>query len=169
MKKILSVLLCALIFICGCSKNPDVNKKNDDVKASELLTYEDVVPYLEHPPVLVEENSRRASIATYKSEAVGKEYPVIIKLIQENQLISKEMIKGEFDKQKELRNLSFDVDSLGAECYVSYPSINYYIDGYHVQITAGSGSDNTQKILLMNLAKISLNNLNELTGIVSDL
>lgn len=161
MKKII-YLLCFSLFLCGCSKN-----KITEITAAILLPQEQLAPYLEYVPEFSEETSRHYSIAEYRPNPPGSNDPVIIKVYQENQLYSKDRILDYFNECKELRTDSFKVDSLGVDCFVAYPSIHYYVNGYHVEITAGSGSDNDQKILLMNLAKISLDNLNEYKDILS--
>ena len=161
MKKII-FLLCFSIFLSGCNSNEKIN----DVTASLLLPQEAVAPYLDYTPDITEKNTRRYSITQYLSNPTGKYDPVIIKIFQSNELLSEEDILNDFNEIKELRSDSFTVDGMNVDCFVAYPSIHYYTDGYHVQITAGSGSDNNQKILLMNLAKISLENLNKYKGVL---
>ncbi len=161
MKKII-FLLCFLFILCGCSRN-----KITEITASVLLPQEQLAPYLEYVPEFSEKTSRHYSIAEYRPNPRGSNDPVIIKVYQENQLYSKDKILDYYNECKELRTDAFTIDSLGADCFVAYPSIHYYINGYHIEITAGSGSDNDQKILLMNLAKISLENLNEYKDVLS--
>ncbi len=162
MKKII-ILLCSLLILCGCSSN-----QVKEITASILLPTEQIAPYLEYTPEFSEKTTRRYSIAEYRPNPAGSNDPVIIKVYQENQLLSKDSIIAYFNECKELRNDAFSIDSLGVDCFVAYPAIHYYVDGYHVEITAGSGSDNDQKILLMNLAKLSLENLCEYTDVLSE-
>lgn len=162
MKKII-ILLCSIVILCGCSSD-----KVTDITASLLLSSEQLAPYLEYTPEFSEKTTRRYSIAEYRPNPPGSNDPVIIKVYQENELITREKILEDFNECMELRTDAFTIDSLGVDCFVAYPSIHYYIDGYYVEITAGSGSDNNQKILLMNLAKISLENLNEYKNILNE-
>lgn len=162
MKKIIC-LLCFLFVLCGCSSN-----KPTEITAAVLLPQEQLAPYLEYSPEFSEKTSRHYSIAEYRPNPPGSNDPVIIKVYQENQLYSKDRILEYYNECRELRTDAFKIDSLGVDCFVAYPSIHYYINGYHVEITAGSGSDNDQKILLMNLAKLSLENLNEYKDILSE-
>ncbi len=162
MKKIIAIL-CSIVVLCSCSSD-----KVTDITASVLLSSEQLAPYLDYTPEFSEKTTRRYSIAEYRPNPPGKNDPVIVKVYQENQLISREKISEDFNNRMELRTDSFTIDSLGVDCYVAYPSIHYYIDGYYVEITAGSGSDNNQKILLMNLAKISLENLDKYKNVLSD-
>ncbi len=161
MKKLI-FLLCFSIFLSGCASD----EKITNITASVLLPQEAVAPYLSYIPNVTEKNTRRYSITEYLSNPIGKYDPVIVKVFQVNDLLSEDEVINYFNECKDLRSDAFTVDGMGVECFVAYPSIHYYTNGYHVQITAGSGSDNDQKILLMNLAKISLENLDKYKGVL---
>lgn len=155
MKKLV-ILLCFSLLLCGCKKD-----EITEITASLILPQEKVAPYLDYNPNFFEKTTRRCSTAEYRPNQAGAGDPVIIKVYQENQLMSENSIISYFNECRDYRPDSFSIDSLDVDCFVAYPSIHYYLDGYHVEIIAGSGSDNNQKILLMNLAKISLDNLKE--------
>lgn len=161
MKKFI-FLLCSILILCGCSSD-----NGTDITASMLLPAEQLVPYLDYTPTFNEKTTRRYSIAEYRPDTLGSNDPVIIKVYQENQLLSKDKIFEYFNECKELRTDAFTIDSLGVDCFVAYPSIHCYVDGFHIEITAGSGSDNNQKILLMNLARLSLENLDGYKNVLS--
>ena len=160
MKKLIFLLYFS-IFLSGCSSD----EKITNITASVLLPQDTVAPYIDYIPNINEKNTRRYSLTEYLSNPIGKHDPVIVKVFQTNELLSEEDIVNHFNECKDLRSDSFTVDGMGVECFVAYPSIHYYTNGYHVQITAGSGADNDQKILLMNLAKISLENLDKYKGV----
>lgn len=160
MKKFI-VFLCSVLLLCGCSAD-----KVKEITASILLPQEQIAPYLEYTPTFFEETTRRYSIAEYRPNPAGIGDPVIVKVYQTNQLLSNEDIVNSFNESRDFRSDAFSIDGLGVEAYVAYPSLHYYIDGYHVEITAGSGSDNDQKILLMNLAKITIENLNKYKDVI---
>lgn len=162
MKKII-IFLCSVLLLCGCSSD-----KITEVTSEMLLTSEQVAPYLDYTPTVTHNTTRRCSVSEYRSEAPGGGDPVIVKLYQPNGLVSKDSVLNSFKEEKELRTDSFDIDGMDAQCYVAYPSIHCYSDGFYIEITAGSGSDNNQKILLMNLAKISLENLAAYKAALSD-
>ncbi len=162
MKK-LFFLLCFSIFLSGCTSNEKITQ----ITASVLLPQETVAPYLDYTPDVKEKNTRQYSITEYLSNPRGKYDPVIVKVYQVNGLLSEEDVLNHFNECKDLRSDAFTVDGMNVDCFVAYPSIHYYTGGYHVQITAGSGSDNDQKILLMNLAKISLENLDKYKGVLT--
>ena len=161
MKKII-IFLCSLLILVGCSSD-----KVTEITAALLLPQEQLAPYLEYTPSFSEKTTRRCSVAEYRADPLGSGDPVIIKIYQPNQLLSNDAVLNSFNESREFRNDAFSIDSLGVECYVAYPSIHYYANNCHVEITAGSGSDNDQKILLMNLAKISLDNFNKYKDVLS--
>lgn len=43
------------------------------------------------------------------------------------------------------------VDGIGEDCYIAFPYINIYDRGCYIRISAGSGSDEGQKNMLINL------------------
>ena len=143
MKKVI-FLLSFILLLCGCSQ-----VKVTDLTASLLLPQEKVAPYLEYSPETTEINTRRSSVIEYRPSQRGAGDPVIVTLYRENELMSRHKIKSDFDKAFKLRSDGFSVDSLGAEGFVAYPSIHCYKNGCHIEITAGSGSDNDQKVLFV--------------------
>lgn len=166
MKKLLVFLISLILLLYGCSSKNQSDKKQ--LLPSELLTISDVSPYLDYEPVLTQETSRRVSTAIYQSEPKGKGYPVIVKIYQENGLVSKDKVKSYFDECKNMRSDSFDVSLDANAAFIAYPTLHYYVDGYHIEITAGSGNNDLQKVLLTNLAKKSIENFYEITGIKLD-
>lgn len=162
MKKII-VFLCSVLLLSGCTSD-----KITEVTSDMLLPLEQVAPYLDYTPNETHNTTRRCSVSEYRSSSPGGGDPVIVKLYQPNGLVSEDSVVNSFNEEKELRTDSFDIDGMDAQCYVAYPSIHCYSDGFHIEITAGSGSDNDQKILLMNLAKISLENLSKYKSMLSE-
>jgi len=167
MKKIILILLSAVLSISLCSCGEKQEYKTT-VAPSELLSAEELTPYIGYTPVMTEQISRRVCEAVFVSEPLGEYDSVTVRVYQKNQLMSQEKIKEYFDECKKMRSDAFSIESLGVEAFIAYPSIHCYIDGYHIQITAGSGGDNLQKALLMNLAKLSLENFTNLTGISAE-
>ena len=163
MKKILIAVLSLILLISSCGKKKP--QYTSDVYPSELLTQENIAPYLDYAPEMTEERSRRVSVAEYKSNPVGQGYPVVVKVYQKNGLQSAEKVKEYYDECKKMRSDAFDAELNADDSFIAYPAIHYYIDGYHVEITAGGGSDDLQKALLINLATVSIDNFTALTGI----
>lgn len=161
MKKILCISLMLILLLCSCSSSD--KKLKDTVYPSEILTTEDISPFFDYSFKMEETRSRRVSVAQYLSEPLGNN-PVVVKVRQKNGLQNESEVKEIFDENKKMRTDSFETFIRDAEGYIAYPSIHYFIDGYYIEITAGSGSDDTQKALLTNLANISYDRLVELTG-----
>lgn len=169
MRKLSILLLTLTLFMSGCSAGKP--KYVSDIYPSELLTADNISPYLDYTPEMNEEQrSRRMSVVRYQSNPIGKGDPVIVKVYQKNGLQTAEQVKEFYDECKTMRSDAFSVDIDAEDSFIAYPSLHYYIDGYHVEITAGSGSDDLQKTLLTNLAKVSIENFTKLTGVsASDL
>ena len=161
MIKTIVIALLSLILLCSCSEEQEFKTT---IYPSDILTPTELEPYVGYSPVMTEETSRRVSTATYTSDPIGTGDTVIVKVYQKNQLQTEEQVRAYFDECQNSRSDAFSIDSLDVDAYIAYPFIHYYTNGYHVQIGAGTGSDNLQKALLMNLAKLSYENLTRLTG-----
>lgn len=118
-------------------------------KASEMVGYEITANV---------ENTSLKSIVTYTSKPLGKD-PVIVELYACNETRSAEDVYAIFKEKREKRPNSQDIDDFGMECFIAYPSINFYCDGYMAVVTAGSGSDETQTELLKNIGGMVAENL----------
>lgn len=68
-------------------------------------------------------------------------------------------IKNKFEASKNKRSDFIAVDDLNAEAYITYPTIHLYTNDVYAAITAGSGSDDNQTELLINLGKTALENI----------
>ena len=159
MKKIFSVMLCMVMLLSSCGSKKE--KKRETVYPSELISIEELSAYVGYTPVLTEEGNRRIRTATYVSEPLGKYYPVTISVRQKSDFQSEKEVKDNFDEMINARQDAYEIDDLGVKAYIVYPSLHYYVDGYHIEVTAGSGSNDLQKALLTNISKITLNNLSK--------
>lgn len=163
MKKIFSIMLCMVMLLSSCGNKKE--KHRETVYPSELITIEELSAYVGYTPVMNEEGNRRERVATYVSEPLGKGDIVRISVRQKSQFQSEKEVKDNFENVIKLRSDAYEIGELGVKAYVVYPSLHYYIDGYHIEVTAGSGSNDLQKALLTNISKITLNNLSKITGI----
>ncbi|MDY3928626.1 MAG: hypothetical protein SOZ34_04590 [Clostridia bacterium] len=163
MKKFIPLFICICIFLASCGKKDKIEPR-DTVYPSDLVTVEELAPFIGYTPVMSETRSRRVSDAVFVSDPIGKEDIVEIKVRQKNGLQSESEVKEYFDECKKMRSDAFDVQlDNTVEAFIAYPTLHYYINGYHVEITAGSGSDDLQKNLLQNIANITLEKLMLLT------
>ena len=164
MKKIFSIMLCMVMLLSSCGKKKD--QIRETVYPSELITTEELSAYVGYSPIVTEDGNRRERIATYVSDPIGKGETVKISVRQKSQFQSDDEIKAKFDEIVNARSDAYEIGDLGdVKAYIVYPSLHYYIDGYHIQVTAGSGSNELQKALLTNISKITLNKLSKITGI----
>ena len=163
MKKIFSVMLCMVMLLSSCGSKKEKNRET--VYPSELISIEELSAYVGYTPVLTEEGNRQKRTATYVSEPLGKHYPVTISVHQKSGFQSEKEVKANFDEIIKARPDAYEIGDLGVKAYIVYPSLHYYVDGYHIQVTAGSGSNDLQKALLTNISKITLDKLSKITGI----
>ena len=78
-------------------------------------------------------------------------------------------VKEYYDECKSMRPDSFEIQlDYPAEAFIAYPTLHYYINGYHIEVTAGSGNDDLQKNLLQNIANITLEKLIQITDMDID-
>lgn len=171
MKKILSLLASVfLLFTAACGgggedgDNNEAKKqdtKKDVLTADMLLTSDDVKSLVTYEPAVTMNNTAFKTSVRYDSDPVGKSDPVIVELYAPNEYKSAADIKFEFSTKKEKRPKSKDVEDLGLEAYIAYPSLNMYRDGYMVVVTAGSGSGDEQDQLLKSAGTIAAKHLDE--------
>lgn len=158
MKKVLLVLSGLMIMLCLCacgSQSTETSKKNVDINPADLVTVEDVALNAGYTPVIDEQASgRQDNVATvlYRSNPIGKNDTVTVKITQSTDTVTEEDIKQKFEKDKEKRPSAKPVANLGQDAYIAFPTIHVYDKGCLLEITAGSGSDDKQENMLKNLA-----------------
>lgn len=162
MKKIIFVLSCliATICLCACGGGGGIFSKPTptpvpDIDPAQLITAEDVASIAGYTPVIEESaTGREGNVATvlYRSEPVGQNDTVEVKLTQFNDIIGYEQIFAQYEQQKAARRSSQLVESLGQESYIAFPTIHVYDRGCLIEITAGSGAGETQESLLKSFA-----------------
>lgn len=173
-KKILIVLSAFVVLfgLCSCGTNGgslDGNsaKSIPEINPALLITAEDVAAYAGYTPVVEEsETLREDNVATvlYRSEPVGQNDVVKVKVTQFTDKITQEQISEQYENEKAKRSSAELVSGLGQEAYIAYPSIRVYDRGCIIEITAGSGSDETQKALLTSLANVAAGRLEKMVS-----
>lgn len=171
MKKIIAIVSTLLIMLSlsscggGGGLQPVVPTATPIPEAvpTEILKLSDVqtaagteLTYVQEGGIVKEEN---VSTAIYRTEPLGKGDLVQIRIRQLTSQVTREQVRTEYDEMKAKRPEAQTVEGLGDDAYIAYPSIHVYKDGYHLEITAGSGSDEAQATLLKNLAQTALRNL----------
>lgn len=171
MKKISLVILSIILLLnlCGCGEKPPSLPQATptpiiEVAPTDIISIEDAAAVINYAPVIdggsITKEGDKSSVL-YRSEPIGSGDIIKVSVTQYTKEITKEQIKTEFDTGKSKRPKAIDIGSI-ENCYLAYPSIHLYKDGYHIEITAGSGGEDAQKQLLEQLASRALENLNKL-------
>ncbi len=173
MKKILLViasLACAII-MCSCGKGGGLFSKATPtpipvVDPSALITADDVAAATGYTPVLdggAVKYEGNTATALYRSDPMGQD-PVEITVQQYNEETPVENVWYDYDTDRAYRSSAEEIANLGETSFIAFPSINIYDRGCYIRITAGSGADDNQRNLLLNLANIAVPRLEEIMG-----
>lgn len=161
MKKILYIFAAMILFfLFGCSNEKNGGNNASELTAQMLVTPEDVSGLLDYETNMSTENNYLKSSVTYTSDPLGKD-PVIAELYSYNEKNDIETIHDIFKEKREKRPGSQDISDYDMDCFISFPSINLYCDGYMVVVTAGSGADEAQTELLKKFGAVAAENLKE--------
>ena len=169
MKKLFLVIvsLAATICLCACGKGggglfaKPTPTPIPEVNPIDVLTVEDVyaainyayAPVLDGNAVIREGNKAKA---IYRSEPIGQGDPVTVEITQFNESVAKENVWYEYDNIRAKRPSAEMLSGLGKDAFLAFPSIHVFDRGCHIAITAGSGADENQRNLLINLATIAV-------------
>ena len=88
---------------------------------------------------------------TYVSEPLGANDSVSVSIEQFSDTLSTAQIWSDYESNRIYRTDMEYVDGIGEDCYIAFPYINIYDRGCYIRISAGSGSDEGQKNMLINL------------------
>lgn len=162
-------VLCVPVILSGCSPETVLKREPTPVpiitvNPEELITTVDVSAVAAYVPVQEKSDSDGVETVLYRSEPVGQGDIVKVSVRQYSDSVAKDDIKAEYERAKSLRPKAEVVDGIGDDAYIAYPSVHIYRDGYHVTITAGSGSGDEQKTLLEQLAKTADDRLKDMLG-----
>lgn len=130
------------------------------IDPTTLLTSDDVYAAVnyEYVPVVdggvVEDGNSRSAV--YVSNPKGLGDSVEIKITQYSENFSIDQVFQVFAAAKAKRYEITEVTELGETAYIAYPTIHVYDRGCIIEVTAGSGSDEAQQALLVNLAKTAV-------------
>ena len=164
MKKIILAVLsvAAALSLCACGSK-EQKKEIPQIEPTELVTIDDVSAYAGYIPV-IKETTRDNNISSvlYVSNPIGEYDPVEVKLIQFNDEMDYQQIYNYYSEQKSMREDAESLESLGQETYIAFPTIHVYDRGCLIEITAGSGSDDTQRQILKQLAVNAASRLEEI-------
>ena len=171
MKKLLFVLatLAGVIMMCSCGGGGGLFSKATPtpipvVDPSVLITADDVAAATGYFPVLeggaVKYDGNTAT-ALYVSDPLGQD-PVEITVQQYNEEVPVVNVWYDYDTDRAYRSSAEEIANLGETAFIAFPSINIYDRGCYIRITAGSGADENQRNLLLNLAYIAIPRFEEI-------
>lgn len=161
MKKLLLAVSTLLLVIGLCSCGGTFSKPAPmpvpEIDPTALITAEDVYAatgYAYAPVLDGNTYTRDVNTATafYRSEPIGQGDPVIIEVTQYTDTVSKETVWYEYENERAKRPSAQMVTELGEDAYLAFPSIHVFDRGCHIKITAGSGNNEEQQNMLVNLA-----------------
>ncbi len=162
MKKLLLAVstLLMLLGLCSCGGgvfSTPTPTPVPEIDPTALITAEDVYTATNYAyaPVLDGNTYTRdgnTATALYRSEPIGQGDPVIIEITQYTDTVSKETVWYEYENERAKRPSAQMVTELGEDAYLAFPSIHIFDRGCHIKITAGSGSNEEQQNMLVNLA-----------------
>lgn len=173
MKKLLLVLasLFVTIGLCACGSGNGLFVAPTPTPIPELdptaiLSADNVYEGInyEYVPVIdgsVVTNGNSKSVV-YVSNPKGLGDSVTVKITQYNESTSIDQVYQQFAAAKAKRYEITEVTELGETAYIAYPTIHVYDRGCIIEVTAGSGSDETQQQLLLNLAKTAVANFEQM-------
>ncbi len=162
MKKGLCFLIILILMSAtGCKKEEKNKNVATEFTAIELFTKEDATSLIGSEPDVSEENTRMKSSVLYTFQPVGQNDPIIIELFSPNQKRDAEKVNALYEDRREQRTSAQDIAGFGEKAFLAYPSLNIYKDGYMVVVTAGSGSDEAQKELLLRASSVVCERLDE--------
>lgn len=172
MKKVLLIAasLIMTIGLCACGNGGGLFAKPTptpvpDIDPASLITADDVTINAGYSPVVEPSGTtREGNIGTvlYRSEPVGQQDTVSVKVTQFTDTIDYQQLFEEYEQAKAKRPSAVLVEGIGQEAYIAFPSIHIYDRGCIIEITAGSGADETQTNLLKNLAITATGRLEEI-------
>lgn len=163
MKKLLLTLSLAVLALCLGACGKPAPEPIPDIEPSVLINEQDIAAIAGYVPV-AEPSARNGNIAEiyYRSEPRGQFDPVTVKITQFTDDIDYQMLFEQYEQEKAKRPSAELIPGIGQEAYIAYPSIHVYNKGCIIDITAGSGSDENQKNLLMTLATTAAGRLEEI-------
>lgn len=173
MKKLLLVLasLFVTIGLCACGSGNGLFAAPTPTPIPELdptaiLSTDNVYEGInyEYVPVIdgsVVTNGNSKSVV-YVSNPKGLGDSVTVKITQYNESTSIDQVYQQFAAAKAKRYEITEVTELGETAYIAYPTIHIYDRGCIIEVTAGSGSDETQQQLLLNLARTAVANFEQM-------
>lgn len=160
-RALLTVFAICSVFISGCKKDdiPEPVKPTDIISKAEAQAvagdgYELILEY--GAVVDLGNNTYKSS---YVSEVLGKGDPIIVEVTYPSETLSRNDIKKIYFKSYDSRVNKREINGIGSEAFVAFPTLNILEDGHFIRITAGSGDTREQLDMLLSLGRTAVGNL----------
>ena len=171
MKKLFSILVClgltASLASCGCSKGgaPTKSAEAEIVSPDALVTAADATSVAGSALNMTTEGVHIDGgfrTVDYVPAELGAADPISVSIEQFSDTLSVAQVWTDYENHRLSRVGDAQmITGVGEDCYVSYPYINVYARGCYLKISGGSGDNEAQRDMLINLANRALLVLNE--------
>lgn len=156
MKKLILILTSIILTVAltACSSNPNFAPSNAEPTPEPIIKITPEQAFsVENAQSIVNysvnvSNTSENSVM-YHSSPIGQGDTVTVTVSQYSDTQTKERIRADYDKVKSMRPSAETLENIGDDAYIAYPAVHIYIDGYHISVAAGSGSDEVQHDLLV--------------------
>lgn len=160
MKKLLSIIVCAVAAVSFAACSGKGAKRNDvmpDIISPDVLvTAVDATEVAGAEMVMTAEgvkNDGSARTVQYVPSQLGSADPITVKIEQFSDSLSTTQVWSDYENSRLTRSDMQFVNGVGEDCYLAYPYINVYDRGCFIKVSAGSGDSDAQRDMLINLAK----------------
>lgn len=163
MKKVILMLVLALSagMFAGCKKGkPDRMLLPSEVvtlKEAQELVGDDYKLVLKDDALIQEGNK---VIAKYVPEPLGSGDSVFVEIYEPSENLDEDAVEEKFEASREKRTDFIEIEDLGDDAYIAYPTLHLYSNGVYVAITAGSEGKDEQTELLEEFGKVAEKNIN---------
>ena len=157
MKKLFSIILCAVLALsaASCGKKKAA-KMPDIISPDALITAMDATEVTGTQMTMTSEgvqNDGSARNVKYVAAQTGATEPVTVQIEQFSDALSTTQVWSDYENSRLTRSDMEFVNGVGEDCYIAYPFINVYDRGCFIKISAGAGDSDAQRDMLINLAK----------------
>ncbi len=158
MKKLFALLMCAVMVIAASSCGKSDKKESETVVriSPDMMISAETASSAAGITMEVTEDGivseGKTQSITYMPDPLGSADPITVSIEQFSDSLTIEQVWNDYEADRIRRTDAVLLEGIGTDCYIAYPYINVYDRGCYVRICAGSGNDEEQKNMLINLA-----------------
>lgn len=164
MKKIvlMLVLILSVGMFTGCKKSNSERM----LLPSEVVTLEEAQKLVGNEytlvlkdDALIQEGSKVT--AKYVAEPLGSGDNVFVDIYEPGEDFDEKAVQEKFEASRKKRADFIEIENIGDDAYIAYPTLHLYSHGVYVAITAGSEGNDEQTTLLEEFGKVAEKNIEE--------